>query len=572
MLLGASANQVRACFPPGMYKKEPNPPSSVQTEINHHHHHHHHHHQQTTHPNTTRNMSQTTDPETVEVMPEIRTEHQAIASSRKVTVRLDGTSIGVSHGGRKDALSIQLNRTIRVPDNRDTNSLPPSMGAFPLFKVRDYAHNMPASMAAKGGVFFPMYQREAMWINFSAAVPFAIKIYVGGVNAVSGFPMTENDQTREKRLRMLDGDKQIQDYMVVPEQRWLDGVVSEDGKIRQFVAQPKGSGFSVEFQVTGDEKVGGIQVELIPMKKKLPAGFDVRYENRESKVVTRTFDLAERGLTPESTWGDVKERIRDEFDVPVNEQVLNHHGGRATLGRHAIDFSDGTKLGDTYFPSDFSTLGVRHGQSWQPGRAIGGGGFGGAGPMMMMCAAAAPMDEEGMAYESVPQEPTKSAESSKKAKSASSRSPRAAPPPKVKEMGLAAGGLINQTIEADQHPADAWDAEASVMMNLQILDVESFCAVTGRPAPDTPVDAQSYADSGYPFFEIWGEEKSGIAGDFSEVKSVAQIEAERAEAEGKDVKEEESVPVRVVQLGHFRSTFRPVDVLRKELEGLTLGR
>ncbi|CCF44765.1 integral membrane protein [Colletotrichum higginsianum] len=523
-------------------------------------------------------MSQTTDPEAVEVMPEIRTEHQAIASSRKVTVRLDGgghsspaTSIGVSHGGRKNALSIQLNRTIRVPDNRDTNSLPPSMGAFPLFKVRDHAHNMPESMASKGGVFFPMYQREAMWINFSAGVPFAIKIYVGGVNAVSGFPMTENDTTREKRLRMLNSDKQIQDYMVVPEQRWLDGIVSEDGKIRQFVAQPKGSGFSVEFQVTGDEKVGGIQVELIPMKKKLPAGFDVRYENKESKVVTRTFDLAERGLTAESTWGDVKERIRDEFHVPVNEQILDHHGGRATLGHHPIDFSDGTKLGDTYFPSDFSTLGVRHGPSWPPSRARRG--FGGGGPMMMMCAAAAPMGasaaaDDGMAYGSVvPQKPVKSAESAK------SRSPRAAPPPKVKEMGLAAGGLINQTIEADQHPADAWDVEASVMLNLQILDVESFCAVTGQPAPDTPVDAQSYADSGYPFFEIWGEEKSGIAGEFSEVKSVAQIEAERAEAEGKGAKEEEqSVPVRVVQLGHFRSTFRPVDVLRKELEGLTLGR
>ncbi|GJC95047.1 integral membrane protein [Colletotrichum higginsianum] len=495
-------------------------------------------------------MSQTTDPEAVEVMPEIRTEHQAIASSRKVTVRLDGgghsspaTSIGVSHGGSKNALSIQLNRTIRPP---------PEHGAFPLFKVRDHAHNMPESMASKGGVFFPMYQREAMWINFSAGVPFAIKIYVGGVNAVSGFPMTENDTTREKRLRMLNSDKQIQDYMVVPEQRWLDGIVSEDGKIRQFVAQPKGSGFSVEFQVTGDEKVGGIQVELIPMKKKLPAGFDVRYENKESKV----------GLTAESTWGDVKERIRDEFHVPVNEQILDHHGGRATLGHHPIDFSDGTKLGDTYFPSDFSTLGAWTVLAAEQGEARIWGG----GPMMMMCAAAAPMGasaaaDDGMAYGSVvPQKPVKSAESAK------SRSPRQGDGPRGR-------GLINQTIEADQHPADAWDVEASVMLNLQILDVESFCAVTGQPAPDTPVDVQSYADSGYPFFEIWGEEKSGIAGEFSEVKSVAQIEAERAEAEGKGAKEEEqSVPVRVVQLGHFRSTFRPVDVLRKELEGLTLGR
>ncbi|KAK2012979.1 integral membrane protein [Colletotrichum eremochloae] len=515
-------------------------------------------------------MPQTADPETVEVMPEIRAQQEPVANNRKVTVLLDD-DICVSHGGNKDVLTIRLNRTIRVPDNRDTNNLPPGMGTFPLFKVRDFAHKMPETMAKKGGVFFPMYQREAMWIGFSSRAPFAIKIYVGGVNAVSGFPMTENEKTKEKRLKMLSSGQTIQDYIVVPEQNWLDGIVSEDGKIRQFVAQPKGSGFSVEAQVTGDEKVGGIQIELIPIKKNLPAEFDVRYQNKSSEVVTRTFNLAERSLTAESTWGDVKKLIRDEFDIAVEEQVLGDHGNHAAsgcFGAGFLNFSDDAKLGDAYFPPKFSTLSVRHQsrQHWggMSRRMMAGGG----GAAMTMMAAAVP---QGIAETGQDGAAMLEYNPGEQKKSKKSESSHAAPLPEVKEMGLAAGGLIKQTIEADTHGADIWDVEASVMMNLQILDVESFSAVTGQPAPDTPVDAQSYAKSGYPFFEIWGEEKSGIKGDFAEVKSVAQMEAERARAEGKTVGEEESVPVRVLQLGPFKSTFRPVDLLREELEGLGLG-
>ncbi|KAK2003650.1 integral membrane protein [Colletotrichum falcatum] len=461
-------------------------------------------------------MSQT-DHATVEVMPEMRAE-QRVGGDRKVTVVL-GDDIRVSHGGNKDVLSIRLNRTIRVPDNRDTSSLPPGMGTFPLFRVRDFAHRMPEGMAAKGGVFFPMYQREAMWIGFSSRAPFAIKVYAGGVNAVSGLPMAESEKTEGE---MLSGGRPVQDYMVVPEQNWLDGIASEDGKIRQFVAQPRGSGFSVEAQVTGDDRVGGIQIELIPARKRLPAEFDVRYQNRSSEVVTRTFNLAERRLTAESTWGDVKKLIRDEFDIAVEEQVLGNHGSRAAF----FDLSDHAKLGDAYFPPGFSALSVSH-EARQC--VVGRRRMAGGPQMVTMAAAAVPENSLG-----------------------------SGPPAEVKEMGLAAGGLIKQTIEADTHPADTWDVEASVMMNLQILDVESFSAVTGRPPPDTPVSARSYAENGYPFFEVWGEEKSGVKGDFAEVKSVAQIEAERARAEGGTAREEESVPVRVLQLGRFKSTFRPV--------------
>lgn len=54
----------------------------------------------------------------------------------------------------------------------------------------------------------------------------------------------------------------MQDYVVVPGQHWLDGIVVEQGNVRQFVAMPAGKGHSVESQITGEEVTGGIQFKI----------------------------------------------------------------------------------------------------------------------------------------------------------------------------------------------------------------------------------------------------------------------------------------------------------------------
>lgn len=81
-----------------------------------------------------------------------------------------------------------------------------------------------------------MHQKEAMWINFEAKAPFIIKIYCGGVNVVSGEQMDEDVGTRQRRSKLHEQGKPIQDYIVVPEQKWLDGVAVNPSVVRQFVA------------------------------------------------------------------------------------------------------------------------------------------------------------------------------------------------------------------------------------------------------------------------------------------------------------------------------------------------
>lgn len=70
-----------------------------------------------------------------------------------------------------------------------------------------------------------------MWINFSSKMPYAVKIYVGGINAVSGEPMVETAATILRRRQLLASGKSLQDYVVLPEQPWLEGIATEPGKV-----------------------------------------------------------------------------------------------------------------------------------------------------------------------------------------------------------------------------------------------------------------------------------------------------------------------------------------------------
>lgn len=151
---------------------------------------------------------------------------------------------------------IQFQRTLRIPDDGRSYPLPPGLGAFPIRRVDDYLDRVPAHWRQRGGVFIPMYQREAMWIRFMAPhhKPRAIKVGIGKVCALTGLPWSESLRTHP------------QDYVVAPTQPWLDGIFAGEGTIRQFVAMPLGMGYTVEGQITGEERFGGVQLKVFDPK------------------------------------------------------------------------------------------------------------------------------------------------------------------------------------------------------------------------------------------------------------------------------------------------------------------
>jgi hypothetical protein len=155
---------------------------------------------------------------------------------------------------------VNFQRTLRIPDNGKHYPLPPGLGSFSLKHLEDFADRIRADWRERAGVMMPLYQAEAMWLSFSGrrhydAYPFALKIAAGKINAVSGKPWRP------------DLDASERDYVVVPEQPWLDGFCVAKDVVRQFVAMPLGSGYSVEEQITGKPEHGGLQVIAYPMKK-----------------------------------------------------------------------------------------------------------------------------------------------------------------------------------------------------------------------------------------------------------------------------------------------------------------
>eukprot|EP01012_Entosiphon_sulcatum_P028421 TRINITY_DN3436_c0_g1_i1.p2 TRINITY_DN3436_c0_g1~~TRINITY_DN3436_c0_g1_i1.p2 ORF type:complete len:520 (-),score=98.77 TRINITY_DN3436_c0_g1_i1:1051-2610(-) len=113
-----------------------------------------------------------------------------------------------------------------------------------------------------------MRSREALWLSFETEgmrQPCAIRLTVGGVNVATGKP--ESEPNADSR----------QDYLVCPEQKWLDGICfpSADGSggtVRQFVAVPRGGGYSAgeQLQPTVSDATGGFFFRVFPRAEGVP--------------------------------------------------------------------------------------------------------------------------------------------------------------------------------------------------------------------------------------------------------------------------------------------------------------
>lgn len=154
--------------------------------------------------------------------------------SQALTAKLNGEGLGQSSSIVIDGqLEIAFHRTLRMPDDAKTHPLPASRGTFPLYNVDAFASRLPEKITQHGGIFFPMWQREALWFRFqnnSETTRYAIRVNIGHINAISGLDIFEAARK--------------QDYIVVPGQKWLDGVAVSPGVVRQFVAMPRKSNIS----------------------------------------------------------------------------------------------------------------------------------------------------------------------------------------------------------------------------------------------------------------------------------------------------------------------------------------
>ncbi|EPS45305.1 hypothetical protein H072_675 [Dactylellina haptotyla CBS 200.50] len=394
-----------------------------------------------------------------------------------LSVKLQNDTIVVD--GR---FEITFRRTIKVPDNHQTSHLPPDMGKMSLINVNSVASKLPPEMAQKGGLMLTMHENEAMWINFhvkggwlDVRRHYAVKIFAGGINVVSGEPENENTATTLRRRTLSAKKESIQDYMVVPGQKWIDGIAVSSGKVRQFVATPLGNGLTIEGQLTKEEVVGGLQFEIIGTtpRPKVP-----RTSGPNGSGEIHVKDLTGRTIVLNNVEFDwkidvIKEILAERLDYPPEDLRLIFGGKQLEDGRTIFDYNIPTQ--------SLLHLVLR---------------LRGGGP-----------------------------------------DPDARPDAQGSEMGVAAGGLIKQSIVPDGidslqmvAPPNVkndpnrfrWDKDDILVFNVQMLNATDYHRVTNRVAPATPLSARLYAANGGNFFDF-GEEEGGVSGDFSGVQSVGQL-------------------------------------------------
>ena len=202
---------------------------------------------------------------------------------------------------------IDFQRTLRLPDDGRDYHLPPGLGRFPLRHIEDFDLGVSNHRKARGGIIMPMFQTDAMWLNFSSLgygrheLPVALKIGAGKINAVSG----------EKWSDGLSQDPQ--NYVVLPKQPWIDGFNVAKGKVRQFVAMPFGQEYTVEEQIDPNSDVGGIQIEAIPMKKEAYEKLKAEQEEASSAkfglIMSMKCESMEMGL---GMGGSMRQEIYDD--------------------------------------------------------------------------------------------------------------------------------------------------------------------------------------------------------------------------------------------------------------------
>jgi len=133
-------------------------------------------------------------------------------------------------------------------------------------------------------------------------VPIAVQVGIGGVNAVTG-------QSWDFRPAI-----DPQNYIVCPDQPWIDGVLTASGVVRQFLAVSTGSGYAVAEQLPGADISPGIHLRAYPPRPERLADIVDWATHREDHDVR----VAAAGDLGVGSGGRMRQRIYpDRYGVEV---------------------------------------------------------------------------------------------------------------------------------------------------------------------------------------------------------------------------------------------------------------
>ena len=403
--------------------------------------------------------------------------------------------------------SINFQRTLRIPDDGKKYELPPGLGKFPIQHVDDFASVLPEEWLIRGGVIIPMHNSEALWIDFrSNGYPFAIKIGTGKINAITG----------EKFKRHLNSDPQ--DYLIIPDQPWIDGYNVDKGVIRQFVAMPLGEGYSAEEQITGSGEYGGIQISVCPMKVNRYKALQKKRHTKRRKMrndninnLLKEMNKAIRNIVETTTHS--AEGITTELDKFARELCSKDDlSGISQRLKSILDYFRNDL--QSSINSDFQRI-------------------------------------EGIINEF---RDTVIERSSLPCASKVSQMP---------SIGLSPGGKMHQEIYTDKYGLDAWDQRNISRCFVAITNSYVWKAITKMDPPTKPFTAQDYNKKKLPWFDYYDSHLEAVeeASILKELKSIIEMSKSKGDipiADNETLNEENVITLTKKETRLVRENFLPV--------------
>jgi len=380
-------------------------------------------------------------------------------------------------------------RTLRVPDDGKNYPLPAGLGHFPLHAVTDYAKRVPSEWLETGGFFLPMYQSEAMYLEFSGESwrPNIAKVGIGRINAVTGKTWDENINTIQ------------QDYLLCPNQRWLDGINAGKGFVRQFVAMPLGQGYTVEEQVTDECQFGGIQIAAFSAKPGIFPEIDpkeiekAKLKPSDAELMVKILKLSSpsQGILAMHVLKYPREEIFDTFGNGKRDLLIELQKEALKQLEFLMGKTDAfSRLYSEIFPANFR------------------------------CGSNQPQYRLNISDPFI----------------------RGA-------MGIAAGGRLKQKIISDSFGSNTWDQSKKGSVFIHLVNSKVYKEITGNKPPSPPIEAVHYQRLGIPWFNYYDDHLSALDPSriLSRVKSIFTVDQQR----GKAKKQEEPLsidPQKIVEI------------------------
>ena len=167
-----------------------------------------------------------------------------------------------------------------------------------------------------------------MWIGFKSTKRYAIKIYSGNTNAISGRPEAETSTVSLHRFNLLEQNDSPQDFVILPQQKWLDCKAIAPERSRQFTPLPISRGTLIDTE-DAQAAMEGLRFEITRLDRTPPESGFINITVKNLNPPHRVFAIK---IRPNALVEELVEDVEDIAGLRARDFGLYYRNDR-TAGR-----------------------------------------------------------------------------------------------------------------------------------------------------------------------------------------------------------------------------------------------